>query len=930
MSLFRRCNDASKQKQKQSTLQSSIIPSEVVNIDDESDAPNLEEMDEDSDSDSDDDVEYVGRKRKPKNLAQSHLQQMELKLPGSSSTAMLFLKERGPLHASHHDHVHNNYGGTNNIIITGANAKVSGGVGNKTTTVAATTGQVKAKKVRGNIAEKMKTSVKNNDGSISDLQAIAEVKNQPGGRWSGSKAEKLAMCLEFNKQTRGGQDSDNAYAHVCSIYGDSTPARSTIYQWKRELKDDILKAESADSIKEVLKDEDYKVTARGRKVNERFELAVRDKLWLQIMSQLPSDDDDDGSKKELIVEDIVNIAYSYEMIKMAIKDVQDEWLALYEADQLSDEDLKATEAHRSDGYVHDWLQRQVLSKRRMETEADRGMPRPSEIQERHKSIAVKIKMGNYTRRRVATGDETAIRWLLSLKHKFASPDEKVEDDSNDYLRFTSFEWAHSAGGDDCLQPPFIIIYCTVDSLDLSNTQVIRNLHAKFESNPDTKGRFVYDVWDAKFIFKRKDGTSYEARCVRPYLKDTATGAIITCQKKAWMDTVGLLMMGQLMLRPYVLKWGRLMMIWDNVSCHCSLVVVENYKLWGIDLEFILPNSSRKTQVADLIINGPLKAYQRQGRAISHYSYFQDFASRIRSGEKVKWEPPSLELYEGILLHLRAHQKMNSGAVPAAIKTSFETLGFCANDKGEFAVYRSHEVYFPAALQDPDASPTAATSKANELKNVCTQEIYSLVQVASRRGTDDVPDEPDEPVVPDVSDDAPTGVAPETVAAAPTGVLSVSDIMKMDKTRCLDALKVRGMPMSSKETLSRLRTTLVENYTAAAPTATTTTAAATDTATTTTAATATATTATAATATTATATTTTAAHFDLTEQEEDEDSWCLCKKRNDGRKYVQCSREDQCTGAKDGWYHPQCLKRCDWQGPKKGEKEWKCFSCLVAI
>jgi len=367
MSLFRRCNDASKQKQKQSTLQSSIIPSDIVNIaDDDGNEPILLNVDSDSD---DDDVEFVGQKRKQKsnpkkNLAQSHLQQLEIKLPGSSSTAMLFLKERGPIVTEKHDHVHNNYGGTNNIIITGSNAKVSGGVGNKTTTVAPTMGQVKAKKVRGDIAEKLKTSVKNNDGSISDLQAIAEVKNQPGGRWSGSKAEKLAMCLEFNKQIRGGQDSDNAYAHVCSIYGDSTPARSTIYQWKRELKDDIVKAESADSIKDVLKDDDYKVGARGRKVNERFELAVRDKLWLQIMAQLPSDDDDDddGSKKELIVEDIVNIAYSYEMIKMAIKDVQDEWLALYEADQLSDEDLKATEAHRSDGYVHDWLQRQVLSR----------------------------------------------------------------------------------------------------------------------------------------------------------------------------------------------------------------------------------------------------------------------------------------------------------------------------------------------------------------------------------------------------------------------------------------------------------------------------------------------------------------------------------------------------------------------------------------
>ena len=927
MSLFRRYNDAKQQKQKQLTLQPSIIPSEVVDVeDDDDDIADLKNIDSDSDSDNEDEVQYIGSKRKPKhkvkkNLTQSHLQQMELKMPGGNHP-MLFLKERGPLNASHHDHVHHNYGGKGNIIITGSNAKVSGGVGNKTITTTAAPVKQKAKKIRGSTVEQLKASIKNNDGSISDLQAIAEVKNQSGGRWSGSKAEKLAMCLEYNKQIKEGQDSDEAYAHVCSIYGSYCPARSTIYQWKRELKEDIEKAEKADTIKEVLKEDDFKVAPRGKKVNERFESAVRDKLWLQIVAEIPSDEK--GESKELITEDIINITYSYEMIKKAITDVQNEWLALYEANDLSDEDLKATNAHKSDGYIHDWLQRQVLSKRVMETEADRKMPTPSAIQERHKAIAVKIKTGNYTRRRVGTGDETAIRWMDSMRHKFSTQNEKVEDDSNDHLRFTSFEWAHSAGGDDCLQPPFIIIYCTVDSFDLGSTEVIKNLHRKFESNPDTHGRFVYDEWRQKFTFKRKDGTTYEANCVRPYLKDTATGAIITCQKKAWMDTVGLLMLGHLMLRPYAIKWGRLMLIWDNVSCHCCQVVVDNYKHWGIDLEFILPNSSRKTQVADLIINGPLKAYQRQGRALSHYNYFQDFAKRVRRGEKVKWDPPSLELHEGVLLHLGAHQKMNLGAVPAAVKTCFETLGFCANDQGQYQVYRSHEIYIPAALKDIDVTPTTASGRTNELSKVCIDEIYSLVQVTPRREIDEVSDEPD---------DAPQGVAPQTVTiVAPSApvVLSVHDIMKMDKTRCLRALEERGLPMSTKESLLRLRTTLIENFTAAAAPPPTTTnppppptpppppPTTTGTHPTTPPP-------------SPPAHTASTNHLDLMEEDEDEeDSWCLCKKPNDGRKYVQCSRAHRCTGAKDGWYHPQCLKHFKWQGPQKGEKSWKCFDCLVSI
>ena len=87
MSLFRRYNDAKQQKQKQLTLQPSIIPSEVVDVeDDDDDIADLKNIDSDSDSDNEDEVQYIGSKRKPKhkvkkNLTQSHLQQMELKMP---------------------------------------------------------------------------------------------------------------------------------------------------------------------------------------------------------------------------------------------------------------------------------------------------------------------------------------------------------------------------------------------------------------------------------------------------------------------------------------------------------------------------------------------------------------------------------------------------------------------------------------------------------------------------------------------------------------------------------------------------------------------------------------------------------------------------------------------------------------------------------
>ena len=77
------------------------------------------------DSDKEEEVRYLKTNSSNKRKVQSHLQQMAIKMPGSNEHAMLFLKERGPLEAHHHEHTHNTYGGTGNIIVAGANAKIT-------------------------------------------------------------------------------------------------------------------------------------------------------------------------------------------------------------------------------------------------------------------------------------------------------------------------------------------------------------------------------------------------------------------------------------------------------------------------------------------------------------------------------------------------------------------------------------------------------------------------------------------------------------------------------------------------------------------------------------------------------------------------------------------------------------------------------------
>ena len=127
----------------------------------------------DSDKEEEEEVRYLKTNASNKRKVQSHLQQMAIKMPGSNEHALLFLKEKGPLEAHHHEHTHNTYGGNGNIIVAGANAKITGGIGNKTVSTATTTGGFfKSKKVKGNLANKLKHAVESADAITTDLHAI--------------------------------------------------------------------------------------------------------------------------------------------------------------------------------------------------------------------------------------------------------------------------------------------------------------------------------------------------------------------------------------------------------------------------------------------------------------------------------------------------------------------------------------------------------------------------------------------------------------------------------------------------------------------------------------------------------------------------------------------------------------------------------------
>jgi hypothetical protein len=116
-----------------------------------------------------------------------------------------------------------------------------------------------------------------------------------------------------------------------------------------------------------------------------------------------------------------------------------------------------------------------------------------------------------------------------------------------------------------LRPAFQIIKSSADGPDLSKTKVLDTLHEQLKAvNQDA---WVKHIWvkslDVKEVGKKLTFS-------RPYLRDTTTGSIITCHPNAWMDRVGFIMWGELILGFQPDK--KRLLICDNCKTHIGKVI----------------------------------------------------------------------------------------------------------------------------------------------------------------------------------------------------------------------------------------------------------------------------------------------------------------------------------------------------------------------
>jgi hypothetical protein len=190
----------------------------------------------------------------------------------------------------------------------------------------------------------------------------------------------------------------------------------------------------------------------------------------------------------------------------------------------------------SSHWVRCLLNRANMRIRKITTD-DKKIPTQSEI-ERIMAIGQNlIKEKGLLSHQILNMDETGHTYAIGPDKMFIPPDQARAQNigvPNDKLRITAVVAVFGTGE---FAPLFLIIKHSVSSLeepDQSRMKVIQDLHKK-------NGFGVKDGWELILWGKKMNISGIEQTHKCYYIINTHTGAVITCQFKAWNDTVRMIM-----------------------------------------------------------------------------------------------------------------------------------------------------------------------------------------------------------------------------------------------------------------------------------------------------------------------------------------------------------------------------------------------------
>ena len=276
-----------------------------------------------------------------------------------------------------------------------------------------------------------------------------------------------------------------------------------------------------------------------------------------------------------------NVAYGYDIVKHAAREAQK--LPAFAQDK------RVQKYKFSSSWVRTWVKNMKLRRRRVTT-TTKILPSPEKVQEQ--MLLIQEHVIDFELDEIISADETGFNYGALPLNQFVPHDAEraTAPDSDEKARFTAMLWGVAAG---YMGSIFAIIKCSAKGANLTNTRVLKTLHADAGFTAQDGWTLLTWTKDLTLTEKKKEVTrTYQV----PYLWHT-NGNIITIQHKAWMDTVRVCMWIDLQLGPYYeTKRGFAGLVWDNCGPHGVTAVKNLAKDWGISLLPLPPNMTDVLQV----------------------------------------------------------------------------------------------------------------------------------------------------------------------------------------------------------------------------------------------------------------------------------------------------------------------------------------------
>ena len=466
-----------------------------------------------------------------------------------------------------------------------------------------------------------------------------------------------------------------------------------------------------------------KFKPRGPKRDEDFEAEV-----LSDCIVLEHSPPEDGSAGPSLLTTVANDMHSYAMVQHAAREVQkqEKWQGVKSVQQLK---FGCT-------WVQSFLARYGMRRKRVTADRKGTRPSDAEIRETMARMQAIITENKISPKFTLNTDETGVFYGQGPRNHYVpigNTKGGIRGNAAHSTMKTRFTASITGSAEGDLLPEYLIIACSVAKPDLSRVRVIANLHEK-------PGFTQEEGWELKWweqtlpIKNKKTENEYDyIKFVRPYLIHGERGTVITCQKKAWMDTPAICMWVELVLKPWLdanqcPDWGALL-TWDHCGPHKTRAVhemLERYKIWA---ECLPKNMTDWLQVMDLVVNGPYKSNTRRLRLQDLHAYMQAFQvayyrAKAKGEDAPHWNPPKPALTRGLLNSMKALHGMDADAeFRHGMRKSFEQVGL--RPKTGCVVENPEALWFAPWTGAEVGSTLSARACGKLVKMLCKQEAKQV-------------------------------------------------------------------------------------------------------------------------------------------------------------------------------------------------------------